>query len=189
MSSPFEINRLRKVAAGIKHIYEPTAGTGNVIFLFVVLLRVGHEDFAIEVSDAERRITSRKIWVNETVGIYLMKILIEGLDLARMKICRIQKIVTVRDAERCAFVNRAVNTVVCAVIDSDDGVRLIQRRVPTGNGTIFTDKNEKSGRRVSILCHLEERGVVKHDLSSRIACSSVSRGCWDLTTSERAVPS
>ena len=104
-----------------------------------------------------------------------MKILIKGFDLPRMKICRIQKVVTVRDAERCAFVNRAVNTVVCAVIDSDDSVRRIQRRIPTRDGTVFTDKNEKSGCRVSIFRHLEERGVVA-DLSSGIACSSVPRG-------------
>ena len=88
----------------------------------MVLLRVRHEDFAIEISDAERRITSRKVRVDEAVGIHLMKVFIEGVDLARMKICRIQKIVTVRDAERCAFVNRAVNAVVRTVIDSNDGV-------------------------------------------------------------------
>ena len=97
----------------------------------MVLLRVGHENFAIEISDAERRITRRKVRVNETVGIHLMKILIVGFDLARVKICHIQKIVTVGDAERCAFVNGAVNAAVCAVIDGDDRVRRIQRRVPT----------------------------------------------------------
>ena len=147
----------------------------NIIFPFVVLLRVGHENFAIEISDPERPVTSRKIRVDEAVGIHLMKILIEGMNLARMEICRIQEIVTVGDAERCAFVNGAVHTMVRAVIDGDDGVRRIHRRVPTRNGTVFTDKNEKSGCRVSIFCHLEERGVVA-DLSSGIAHSSVPRG-------------
>ena len=75
----------------------------------------------------------RKVRVHETVGIYLMKILIEGVDLASMKIRRIQKIVTVRDAERRTFVNSAVVTVVRAVIDGDDRVCLIQCGIPPGN--------------------------------------------------------
>ena len=39
-----------------------------------------------------------------------MKIFIEGVDLAGMEICRIQKIVTIGHAERRAFVNRAVDS-------------------------------------------------------------------------------
>ena len=97
----------------------------------MVLLRISDEDFAIDIPDAERRVISGKIRVNEAVGIHLMKVFIEGVDLARMKICRIQEIVTVRDAQRCAFVNSAVNAVVRAVVDGDDRVRLVQRRVPT----------------------------------------------------------
>src|SRR4029077_2762098 len=118
-------------AAGIEYVYEATAGTSNVIFPFVVLLRVGHEDFAIEISDAERSVPSRKVRIHKAVGIYLMKVFIEGVNLARMKICRIQEIVTVGDTEGSAFVDGAVNTMVRAVIDGDDGVRPIQSRVPS----------------------------------------------------------
>ena len=73
----------------------------------------------------------RKIWVHKAVGIHLVKILIESVNLARMKICCIQEIVTVGDAERSAFVNGAVNAAVRAVIDGDNSVRRIHRRVPT----------------------------------------------------------
>ena len=103
----------------------------DIILPFVVLLGICNKNFAIEISDAERRIISRKVRINEAVGIHLMKVFIEGMNLACMEICRIQEIVTVGDAERCAFVDGAVNTMVRAVIDGDDGVRPIQRRVPT----------------------------------------------------------
>jgi len=76
---------------------------------------------------------------------HLMKILIEGVNVARMKICRIQEIVTVGDAQRCAFVNGAVHSAVCSVIHGDNSVRRIQRRVPTRDGAVFTYKNEKGG--------------------------------------------
>ena len=43
-------------------------------------------------------ITSRKVRVDEAVRIHLMKIFIEGLDLACVEICRIQEIVTIGHA-------------------------------------------------------------------------------------------
>src|SRR6266480_6721738 len=122
----------------------------NIILSFVILLGVGHKNFAIEIADAEWSITCRKVGVDEAAGINLMKILIEGVDVARMEICRIQEVVIVGDAERCAFVNGTVNAVVCSVIHSDYSVRRIHGGVPTGKGTIFADKNENGGRRVSI---------------------------------------
>ena len=89
-----------------------------------------------------------------------MKILIESFDFPRVKVCYVEKIVTIADAERCAFVNGVVAPV--AVIDGDDGVRLVQRRAPSRDGTIFTDKDENRGSRSSILGDLEEPGIVKH---------------------------
>ena len=108
-----------------------------------------------------------------------MKVFIECVDLARMKICRIQEIVTVGDAEGCAFVDGAVNTMVRAVIDGYDGVRRIQRWVPAGNRPIFTDEDEPSWRRGPIFRHLEELRVVEH-LSSGISYSSIPRGSGNL---------
>ena len=108
----------------------------------LILLRVGHKNFAIEISDAERAVPSGKVRVNEPIGIHLMKILIVSLDLPPVKVCYVEKIVTVADAERCTFVNSVVAPV--AVIDGDNGVRLIQRRVPSRDGTVFADKNEQS---------------------------------------------
>src|SRR5262245_66569683 len=93
----------------------------DVIFSFVILLRIRHENFSIEIPDAERRISSRKVGVNEAVGIHLLKILVEGVDLASMEICRIQEIVTVGDAEGCALVDGAVNTAACSVVDGNTG--------------------------------------------------------------------
>src|SRR5215470_15867265 len=103
----------------------------DVIFSFVILLRIRHENFSIEIPDTERPVPSREIRIDEAVGIHLMKIFIEGVDLARMKICCIQEIVTISDAERSAFVNGAVNAAVCSVIHSDDSVRWVHGRVPT----------------------------------------------------------
>ena len=119
-----------EVAAGIEHIHEATAGTVNVIYPSMILLGVGHKNFAVEIPDAERGVTSRKIRIDKAVGSHLMKVLIVGLNVACMKICYIQEVVTIGHAERCAFINGVVNAMVRAVIDGDDGVRQVQRRVP-----------------------------------------------------------
>ena len=103
----------------------------DIILPFVILLGIRHEDFTIEIPDAKRRVASRKVWINEPAGIHLMKIFIERVDVACMEIRRVQEIVTVSDAERCAFINGAVNTVIRAVVDGNDRVRPIQRGVPT----------------------------------------------------------
>jgi len=87
-----------QIAAGIEHIDEATAGAMNIILSFGILLGIGHKNFAIEIPDAEWSITSREVWVDEAVRIHLMKIFIEGVDLACMEICRIQEIVTVGHA-------------------------------------------------------------------------------------------
>src|SRR5438105_13756698 len=99
-------------AAGIEHIDEATAGTGNVIVFLMILLRVGHKNFAVEIPDAKRCISSREIGIDETVGSRLMKILIVGFNLAGVKVSDVEKIVTAGDADRCAFVTRAVGTEV-----------------------------------------------------------------------------
>src|SRR5262249_28565990 len=118
-------------AAGIEHIDEATAGTGNVIVFLMILLRVGHKNFAVEIPDTKRCISSRKIGIDEAVWSYLMKILIVGFHLAGVKIRYVEKIVTASDAERCPFVNGTVNAAVCAVINCDDGIRRVHARVPT----------------------------------------------------------
>src|SRR5438093_7940456 len=135
----------KQIAANIEHIDEATAGAMNIILSFGILLGIGHKNFAIEIADAEWSITCRKVGVDEAIGSHLMKIFIEGVDAARMKIRRIQEIVTVGDAERCAFVNGVANAPVCSVIHGDNSVRRIQRRVPTRDGTVFTYKNENGG--------------------------------------------
>ena len=61
----------KEVTAGIKHIDQPTAGTMNIIFLRGILLRVGHKNFAIKISDAERAVPSGNIRVNEPIGIHV----------------------------------------------------------------------------------------------------------------------
>src|SRR6266487_353191 len=103
----------------------------DIILPFGILLGIRHKNFAIEIADAEWSITSWEVRVGEAVRINLIKVFIEGMNLARMKICRIQEIVTVGFAERCAFVNGTVNAVVCSVIHSDYSVRRIHGGVPT----------------------------------------------------------
>jgi hypothetical protein len=85
------------------------------------LLRVGHKNFAIEISDAERAVHSGKVRVNEPVGVRLMKILIESIDFPPVKVCCVEKIVTVGDAQGCAFVNgnaRDVRLGAVSIIDT-----------------------------------------------------------------------
>src|SRR5947208_14311826 len=94
----------------------------DIILPFAILLGIGHKNFAIEIADAEWSITCRKVGVDEAIGINRMKTLVEGVDLARMRICRIQEIVTVGDAEGCALVEGAVNATVCSVVDRNNGV-------------------------------------------------------------------
>jgi len=117
-----------------------------------------------------------------------MKVFIECVDLACMEICRIQKVVTVRRRPRCAFVNSAVNAVVRAVIDGDDGVRLIQVWVPTRYGTSSLTKMKAAGAVTSILCHLEERRVL-NTTPVGLPPSLFRAAVGISTTSERAVPS
>src|SRR4030095_6703021 len=119
-----------EVAAGVKHIDEATAGTGNVILFRVILKRVSDKNFAIEIPDAEWSIPRRKVWIGEAVEIHLIKIFIERMNLACMEICRIQEIMTIGFAERCTFVNSGVNAAVCSVIHSDYSVRRIHGGVP-----------------------------------------------------------
>src|SRR6266542_4709471 len=146
----------------------------NVILSFGILLGIGYKNFAIEIADAEWSIPSRKFGVDEAVGSHLMKTFIEGVDVARMKICRIQEIMTIGFAECCTFVNGAVHSAVCSVIHGDNSMRRIQRRVPTRDGTVFTYKNEKGGGCVPIFCHLEKRCAVEY-LCSGIDYVSVPR--------------
>src|SRR5437763_8239619 len=72
----------KEVTAGIEHIDESTADTGNVILPICILLRVRHKDFAIEISNAERAVPTGKIRVYKAVLIHLMKILVESLDFS-----------------------------------------------------------------------------------------------------------
>ena len=95
-----------------------------------------------------------------------------------MEIRHKQKIVAVSHAQRRAFVNSMVNTAVRAIIDSDDHVCRVHGRVPTGDGTIFTGKNEQRGCRSSMLCHWKGPSVVKHD-AGWSAGASVPRGRWN----------
>ena len=104
--------------------------TGNIILFFLILQRVSHKNFTVNISDAKWRVTRRKSRVGEAVGINLMKIFVIGFHLACMEICHKQEIVAASNAQGCAFVNGAVNPKVGAVIDRDDGVGLVERRVP-----------------------------------------------------------
>ena len=92
---PFETRRLRKLPLVSNTLMKATAGTMDIILPRVILLGIGHKNFAIEIADAEWRITSRKGWIVEAVGINLMKTLIEGMNFASMEICRIQEIMTI----------------------------------------------------------------------------------------------
>ena len=130
---------------------------------FVILLGVGHKNFVVEIPDAERRVMIRKVRIDEAVGSHLMKILVVGFNVAAMEIRHKQKIVTIGDAERCAFINGVVRPHVVVMIDGDDGVCRVHHRVPAGDHPIFTGKNEPGWLRVSIFCHLEERRAVKDD--------------------------
>src|SRR5438093_11746072 len=94
----------------------------NVILSSGILLGIGYKNFAIVIADAEWSIPSRKIGVDEAVGSHLMKTFIEGVDVARMKICRIQEIMTIGFAACCTFVNGAVHSAVCFFLYCDNGL-------------------------------------------------------------------
>src|SRR5215467_11050496 len=97
----------------------------------MILLGIGYKNLIVEIPDAERRVACGKIWIHEAIRRNPMKILIVGFDTTSVEIRCIQEIVTIGDAERRAFINGGLNTTVCAVIDSDNGVRAVKRRVPT----------------------------------------------------------
>ena len=151
----------------------------NVIVFRVILLGVGHKNFVVEIPDAERRVTSRKVRIDETVGSNLVKIFIEGIDLARMKICRIQEIVTGSDTERCAFINGGLtprfvplSTAMIACVPSSVGFQ------PEMEPSSLTKMNRAGAEVPFFVTGKDERGV--DDLSGGIPCSSVPRGRWNL---------
>src|SRR5262249_21745830 len=84
-----------EVAAGVEHIDEAKSRPGNVIVFSVILLGVSHKYFAIKIADAERRVTLRKVRVDKPVWSHLVKTLIVGFNVARMKIRHVQEIVTI----------------------------------------------------------------------------------------------
>src|SRR5258705_12629199 len=103
--------------------------------------------------------------IDKTARIHLAKILVVGLNAPGMEICHIQKIMTIGDAQRRAFINSTFASQVCPVIDCDgDSMRSIgwiERRIPARDGTIFTYEDESSGCRNSIQRNLEKRGAVE----------------------------
>src|SRR4029077_16863091 len=98
----------KEVAAGVEHIDEATARTGNIIVFRVILLRVSNKNLAVKIPDTERSITVRKIRIGEAVGSHLVKTLIVRFNLAAMKIRHKQEVVAIGDTERRAFINGLV---------------------------------------------------------------------------------
>src|SRR5438477_5048065 len=168
-----------KGAARIKHIHEAVAWPGHIIFPFRILQGVGDKNLAIEISDPEWRVTPWKSPIDKTSRVHFMKILVIGLNAPGMEICHIQKIMTIGDAQRRAFINGALASQVCPVIDCDgDGMRLIiwiERRIPARDGTIFTDEDESGGCGISIKDDIEERSTVEYN-PSRVSPVFVTRG-------------
>src|SRR5262249_50699841 len=80
-----------------------------------------------------------------------------------MKIRNEKKIVTVGNAQGCAFINCTVCPVICAVIDGDNGMGHIERRIPTRDGTVFADEDEYRGLRIPIKSDFEGRSASEYD--------------------------
>ena len=87
-----------EMTARIEDINEAVARTSLIVVLARSLFCVGDINLAVEIADAKRCKIMRNIWICEPHRVHLMKILIVRFHLRLVKICHVEKIVTVRHA-------------------------------------------------------------------------------------------
>src|SRR5947199_6534378 len=147
----------------------------NVIFLCLILLGIGDKNVAVQISDAKRCVSRRKIWVDKTTHGYPVEIFVKYVDPAAMKVGGVKKIMAMSHAHGQAFVD-----IILSAFNSYNSVGLVQGRVPAGYCAVFTDENEKRRRRDTIFCYLEERRIVKHNIGGiRSLAGGVGWDCYD----------
>ena len=61
------------MAVCIEHVDKTVAGTGHIVMLFRILLRIAHEEVAIDVLDAEWRVAGRNLWIGEIAFDFLIR--------------------------------------------------------------------------------------------------------------------
>jgi hypothetical protein len=64
-----------EVTVGIENIDEAKPSSRNVIVFSVSLLGISHKNFAVEISDAERRVACRKTWVGKVTMLLLLDVM------------------------------------------------------------------------------------------------------------------
>src|SRR5205807_9632235 len=100
---------LHQITAGVKDIEETISRAGDIVMFIGVLHCIGDKYLPVELANPEWSESSRKsrIGEREAGGRLQRKILIVRFDRAGVKIGYVKKIVTVRHAQRCTFVNSA----------------------------------------------------------------------------------
>src|SRR5881392_2513182 len=124
----------------------------------IILLGIGDKNFAIDIPNAERRVTCRKIWIDKAAHGYPVEIFVKYVHSAAMKVGGVKKIMAIGHAYSQTLID-----IILTASNSYNGVGLVQSRVPAGDCSIFTDENEKGGRRVSIFRYLEEGSTIKYN--------------------------
>jgi len=63
------------MTVSVEHVNEAMTGTGLIVMLLCILLRIGYEEIAINILNAKRRIARRNLWVLEPrYGSWLVRI-------------------------------------------------------------------------------------------------------------------
>src|SRR5215472_13015774 len=109
---------------GVEYIDKAVAPTGDIGLLSRVLLRIGYEEIAVDVFDAERREPGRDSGIRKAAASsHQLIVMAEDIDRSGPKVCREQEHAIDVNAECRALVNRAQRGVgVDGIVDGKDRV-------------------------------------------------------------------
>jgi len=129
-----------QVTAGVEGIDEAVAAAGDVVVGFGVLLRVGDEDRAVDVLDAEGREAPGDLAIGEGAGpVLLGERVVEDVD-ARVVEIGGEEVGLARGVSLGqALEDRAVDR---GVVDLQDGVGRVDGRIPAGDAAVLAGEDE-----------------------------------------------
>ena len=149
---------------GVEYIDKAVARTGDIVMLCRVLLRIGDEEIAVDVFDAERCEPGRDSGIRKAAASsHQVIVMVEDFDRSGPKVCREQEHAIDVNAEYRALVNGAQRGVgVDGIVDGKDRViRRVQACGPRRYRSVLGDPKEYCRQRCP--WHQERRrGIPDH---------------------------
>src|SRR6516162_6041190 len=109
---------------GVEYVDKAVAWAGDIVMLCRVLLRIGYEEIAVDVFDAERREPGRDSGIRKAATrSHQLIVMVEDIDRSGPKVRREQEHAIDVDAEYRALVNGAQRGVgVDGIVHGEDRV-------------------------------------------------------------------